>query len=154
VAQLSTLFGAVAALLACIGIYGVMSYRIARRTNEFGIRMALGAQGGEVLWMVLRETLALVLVGAAIGLALALMVGRVVTVTLFGLSPTDPLTIGLATALITSVAIFAGWVPARRATQIDPTVACDTSKLVGNAERGGVRCSPGGYLAGAIDCPR
>jgi ABC-type antimicrobial peptide transport system permease subunit len=123
VAQLSMLFGALAAMLACIGIYGVMSYGIARRTNEFGIRMALGAQRGDVLWMVLRETLGLVLLGVAAGLALAWMLSRLVTSMLFGLSPTDPLAIGLAAALMIAVALFAGWIPPRRATRIDPTVA-------------------------------
>jgi predicted permease len=123
VAQLSSLFGALAAMLACIGIYGVMSYGIARRTNEFGIRMALGAQRNDVLWMVLREALGLVLLGVAAGLALALMLSRLVTSMLFGLSPTDPLAIGLAAALMIAVALFAGWIPARRATRIDPTVA-------------------------------
>jgi len=123
VAELSTLFGVLAALLASIGIYGVMSYGIARRTNEFGIRMALGAQRGDVLWMVLRETLALVLAGVAAGVALALALSRLVTSMLFGLAPNDPLAIGLATALMIAVALFAGWIPARRATRIDPTAA-------------------------------
>jgi len=123
VAQLCTLFGTLAALLACIGIYGVMSYGIARRTNEFGIRMALGAQRGDVLWMVLRETVGLVLAGVAAGLALAALLSRLLTSMLFGLSPTDPLAIGLATALMLAVALIAGWLPARRATRIDPTIA-------------------------------
>jgi len=123
VAELSAIFGALAALLACIGIYGAMSYGIARRTNEFGIRMALGAQRGDVLWMVLRETLGLVLVGVAAGLALALALSSLVTSMLFGLSPADPIAIGLASALMIAVALFAGWIPARRATRIDPTVA-------------------------------
>jgi predicted permease len=123
VAQLSTAFGALAALLASIGIYGVMSYGISRRTNEFGIRMALGAQRSDVLWMVLRETLALVLTGVAAGLALALALSRLETSMLFGLTPADPVAIGLATALMMAVALFAGWLPARRATRIDPTVA-------------------------------
>jgi predicted permease len=123
VAELSAIFGALAALLACIGIYGVMSYGIARRTNEFGIRMALGAQRGDVLWMVLRETLGLVLVGVAAGLALALALSSLVASMLFGLSPADPIAIGLASALMIAVALFAGWIPARRATRIDPTAA-------------------------------
>ena len=123
VAQLSSAFGALAALLACIGIYGVMSYAISRRTNEFGIRMALGAQRGDVLWMILRETLRLVIAGVAAGLALSLILNRVMVSMLFGLGPADPLSIGLATLLMGAVAIFAGWLPARRATEIDPTVA-------------------------------
>jgi predicted permease len=123
VALLTTAFGVLAALLASIGIYGVMSYGISRRTNEFGIRMALGAQRGDVLWMVLRETLGLLLIGVAAGLALALTLSRLVTSMLFGLSPTDPLAIGSAVALMAAVALFAAWLPARRATRIDATVA-------------------------------
>jgi len=123
VAELSSAFGALAALLASIGIYGVMSYAIVRRTNEFGVRMALGARRGDVQWMVLRETLRLVLVGVGAGLMLALILNRLMTSILFGLGPADPLAIGAAAALMIAVAILAGWIPARRATRIDPTVA-------------------------------
>jgi len=123
VTQLSSGFGVLAALLACIGIYGVMSYAISRRTNEFGVRMALGAQRRDVLWMVLRETLGLVSIGVVAGVGLALLLSRLVTSMLFGLSPTDPVAIGMATALMVAVALFSGWLPARRATRIDPTVA-------------------------------
>jgi len=123
VAQLSSAFGALAALLASIGIYGVMSYSITRRTNEFGVRMALGARRADVQWMVLQETLRLVLVGLAVGLMLALILNRVMASILFGLGPADPLAIGLPVALMVVVAIFSGWIPARRATLIDPTVA-------------------------------
>jgi predicted permease len=122
-AQLCTLFGIIAALLACVGIYGVMSYGIARRTNEFGVRMAMGAERAEVLWMVLRETCSLAAVGVAIGIGLALAGSRLVDSALFGLKPADPLAIGAATALMIAVALFAGWIPARRATHIDPMVA-------------------------------
>ncbi|HXB67203.1 MAG TPA: ABC transporter permease [Candidatus Acidoferrales bacterium] len=123
VALLSTLFGILAALLACVGIYGVMSYGIARRTNEFGIRMALGAKRGDVLWMVLRETLGLALIGGAIGIALALTSSRLVKSVLFGLGPSDPIAIGAAAVLMIGVAVLAGWLPARRATRIDPMTA-------------------------------
>ena len=123
VAQLSTFFGILAAMLACIGIYGVMSYGIARRTNELGIRMALGAQRRNVLWVVLRETLALAIAGVSIGLALALVSSRLVESLLFGLKPDDPLAIGLAVLTMIVVAVFAGYLPARRATRIDPLVA-------------------------------
>ena len=123
VAQLSTFFGALAAFLACIGIYGVMSYGVARRTNEFGIRMALGAERGHVLRIVLGEAFWLGLAGVAIGLALALASGRLVTSLLVGLKPYDPLSIGMAMAAMISVALFAGYLPARRATRIDPMVA-------------------------------
>jgi ABC-type antimicrobial peptide transport system permease subunit len=100
-----------------------MSYAISRRTNEFGVRMALGAQRGDVLWMVLRETLALVLAGVAAGLGLALVAGRLVSSMLFGLTATDPAAVGLATLSMVAVGIVAGWLPARRATRIEPTVA-------------------------------
>jgi predicted permease len=123
VAQLSTFFGGLAAFLACIGIYGVMSYGVARRTNEFGIRMALGAERGQVLWIVLGEAFWLGLAGVAIGLALALASGRLVTSLLVGLKPYDPLSIGMAMAAMISVALFAGYLPARRATRIDPMAA-------------------------------
>jgi predicted permease len=123
VAQLSTVFGVLAALLACVGIYGVMSYGIARRTSEFGIRMALGAKRGDVQWMVLRETLWLALAGGAIGIGLSLSLSRLVKSVLFGLQPSDPVAIGAATALMMGVALLAGWLPARKATRIDPMTA-------------------------------
>ena len=123
VAQLSTFFGILAALLACIGIYGVMSYATTRRTNEFGIRMALGAQRRNVLWVVLRETLLLALAGVVAGLALALAASKLVESLLFGVKPTDPLVIGLSIVAMTTVALLAGYLPARRATRIDPLQA-------------------------------
>jgi predicted permease len=123
VAQLSTFFGILGALLACIGIYGVMSYAITRRTNEFGIRMALGAQRRDVLWMVLKETLAMALAGAGIGLALALVSSRLVESLLFGVKSNDPLVMGLSISAMVLVATFAGCLPAHRATRIDPSVA-------------------------------
>jgi predicted permease len=123
VAQLSTFFGVLGALLACIGIYGVMSYAITRRTNEFGIRMALGAARRDVLWVVLRETLWLSLAGVAIGLTLALASSRLVESLLFGVRSDNPLVMGVALAAMIVVALFAGYLPARRATRIDPSVA-------------------------------
>ena len=123
VAQLSTFFGILGALLACIGIYGVMSYGITRRTNEFGIRMALGAERRDVLWVVLRETLSLALAGVGIGLALALASSRLVESLLFGVKSNNPLVMGLSMAAMIVVALFAGYLPARRATRIDPSVA-------------------------------
>jgi predicted permease len=122
-AQLSTAFAILAALLACVGIYGVMSYGIARRTNEFGIRMAMGAERRNVLGLVLREAIALAAIGVMCGLAIALASGRLVNGVLFGLQPRDPIAIGIATALMIAVTLGAGWVPARRATRIDPMVA-------------------------------
>jgi predicted permease len=123
VAQLSTFFGILAAFLACFGIYGVMSYGIARRTNEFGIRMALGAKRRDVLWVVLRETLLLAIAGVGIGLTLALASGRLVQNLLFGVKSNNPLVMGLSMAAMIVAALFAGYLPARRATRIDPSVA-------------------------------
>jgi predicted permease len=123
VAQLSSFFGILAALLACIGIYGVVSYGVTRRTNEFGIRVALGAQRRNVLWVVVRETLVLVIVGVAAGFALALAASSVIESLLFGVKPTDPMVMGLSIFAMISVALFAGYLPARRATRIDPLQA-------------------------------
>ena len=123
VAQLSSLFGVLAALLAAIGIYGVMSYGITRRTNEFGIRMALGAKRRDVLWVVLRQTLALAIAGAAVGFGLALASGRLVEDLLFGVKATNPLVMGAAVAGMIAVALLAGYIPARRATRIEPSAA-------------------------------
>jgi predicted permease len=123
IAQLSTFFGILAALLACIGIYGVMSYGVARRTNEFGIRMALGAGRNDVLWSVIRETLSLAVGGVAAGLILTLASGRFFQSLLFGIKAYDPMIISLAVPAMVVVAIVAGYLPARRATRIDPSVA-------------------------------
>jgi predicted permease len=123
VAQLSMFFGLLAALLASIGIYGVMSYGIARRTNEFGIRMALGAKRRDVLWSVLRETLSLAVAGIAIGVALAYEGGHLIEKLLFGVDATNPGPLALAIAAMLLVALLAAWLPARRATKIDPSVA-------------------------------
>ena len=123
IAQLSAFFGLLAALLACIGIYGVTSYGITRRTNEFGIRIALGARKGQVLWLVLGETARLGMAGVAVGLMLAMAGGRFVSSLLFGLTPYDPAAIAVAASAMIAVALVAGYVPARRATRIDPLVA-------------------------------
>jgi predicted permease len=122
-AQLCTFFGVVAVLLACIGIYGLISYGVNRRTSEFGVRMALGAARQDVVRLVLREALKLVLIGVGIGLALSPVVGRLASSFLYGLKPYDPLTIGLAMLAMTVVALVAGYIPARRAARIDPMVA-------------------------------
>ena len=123
VALLSSFFGVFALLLASLGLYGVMAYAVARRTREIGIRMALGAATGSVLWMVLRETMVLVLVGVAMGLPSALAATRLTEGLLFGLTPTDPVTIALATLLMIAIATLAGYLPARRAARVDPMVA-------------------------------
>jgi predicted lysophospholipase L1 biosynthesis ABC-type transport system permease subunit len=123
VAVLSVAFGGLATLLAGIGLYGVMSYAVTRRTREIGIRMALGAERGRVLWLVLREVAAMAIVGILGGLAAALWLTRQVQSQLFGLTPIDPLTLSAATLLLAGVAIGSGYIPARRATAIDPIIA-------------------------------
>jgi predicted permease len=120
VASLSTVFGLLATLLAVIGLYGVMAYTVARRSREIGIRMALGALGGNVLWLVMREVLILVAVGIAIGLPAGLALSRVVQNQLFGIQPHDVLTLASATGLLATVALLAGYIPAFRATRVDP----------------------------------
>ena len=123
VARLGAFFGLLALLLACVGLYGVMSYGVARRTNEIGIRMALGARAVSVLWLVLREALVLVVIGLTIGLVAASMVTKTAASLLYELKPNDPLTIALATTLLALVAVLAGYFPARRASRVDPMVA-------------------------------
>jgi predicted permease len=123
VTQLVSFFGALALILACIGLYGVMAHGVARRTNEIGIRMALGARGGNITWMVLRETLVLVVTGLALGIPAALLSARLIATQLFGLSPTDPLTLIAAAVVLTVVALLAGYIPARRASRVDPLTA-------------------------------
>ena len=123
IATLSGFFGALALLLASIGLYGVMSYIAARRTNEIGIRLALGASRAGVLWMALRETVALVILGIAIGVPGALAAGRLISTLLFGVSASDPVTVTAASGLMIAVAMLAGFVPARRASKVDPMVA-------------------------------
>ena len=120
VARLGSVFGLLALLLACIGLYGLMSYAVARRTNEIGIRIALGAKPLAVLWLVLREVLLLVLLGLVLGLLASLMTTKSAAALLYGLKPNDPLTIALAAALLLAVAVVAGYLPARRAAAVDP----------------------------------
>jgi predicted permease len=122
-AQAYTLFGALALLLASIGLFGLMSYSVARRTNEIGIRMALGAQRQDVLRLVMRESMVLVVVGVAAGVAIALAASRSVEALLFGLPPTDAVSMALAVAVMLLVSTLAGYLPARRASRVDPMVA-------------------------------
>jgi ABC-type antimicrobial peptide transport system permease subunit len=119
-ATLSTAFGLLAIGLAVVGLYGTLSYAVGRRTSEIGIRMALGARRSAVLWLVLRETLVLVCMGAAVGVLAAIEMGRWVETLLFGVKAADPLTLAAATMLLIGVAILAAYVPARRASRIDP----------------------------------
>jgi predicted permease len=123
VSTLSSFFGVLALVLACIGLYGIMSYAVARRTNEIGIRMALGAERAGILRMVLREVLVLAAIGVGIGLPAACAATRSIASMLYGLKATDPSTVLIATLLMTSVAVFAGYLPARRAANVDPMVA-------------------------------
>src|SRR5215213_674510 len=123
IAQLVSFFGALALILACIGLYGVMAHGVARRTNEIGIRMALGARGGHIAWMVLRETLYLVLAGLVLGVPAALLGAKLIAAQLFGLSATDPLTLVGAAIVLTVVAMLAGYLPARRASRVNPLKA-------------------------------
>lgn len=121
--QLLTVFGAFALLLACIGLHGVTSYAVTRRTSEIGIRLALGAQRAQVLWMILRQVLVLAVVGTVIGLPAAWLAGPAVQSLLYGLAPTDALTIGGAAVVMIAVAVAAGWWPARRAARMEALTA-------------------------------
>jgi predicted permease len=122
-ARLSGFFGILAMLLACVGLYGVMAYGVARRTSEIGVRMALGAVPGDVVRMVLRETLLLASCGIAIGVPTALWLTRLTRSFLFGLQPDDPAVLVGAALSLLAVCAFAGWFPAWRAARIDPTAA-------------------------------
>lgn len=132
-AKLAGFFGLAALLLASVGLYGILSYAVARRTSEIGIRMALGAQRANVLRMVLRETLLFVLAGVAIGIPASFTATRfassVISDLLFGVKATDVSTIVLATIVLMAVAVFAGFLPARRAMRVDPWWPCATNSL-------------------------
>jgi ABC-type antimicrobial peptide transport system permease subunit len=123
IATLSGFFGLLALLLACIGVYGILSYGVASRTTELGIRMALGAQRTDVFWLILREALWLVMIGVAVGLPLIFAVTRLAATLLYDLSPTDPVSLAAAALLMLAVAMLAGYLPSRRATRVDPIVA-------------------------------
>jgi len=122
-AQLAVAFGCVALTLAAIGLYGVLSYGVSRRTGEIAMRIALGAQPGRVISMILRETIGLLVAGLAVGGALAYAASRVIDARLYGVAPQDPLTLALATGLLLVVALSAAYVPARRASRVDPMAA-------------------------------
>jgi ABC-type antimicrobial peptide transport system permease subunit len=122
-ATLSGFFGFLAALLATIGLYGVMSYMVAQRQNEIGVRMALGANGRDVSRMILREAGLLLVIGLAVGAALSVAAGRAATSMLYGLKPHDPITMALAIASLAAVALLASYVPALRAARLEPMVA-------------------------------
>jgi predicted permease len=122
-AQAYTLFGGLALLLASIGLFGLMSYSVSRRTNEIGIRMALGAQRRDVLRLVMQESMILVVIGIAAGLGIAIAASRLVATLLFGLPATDVITMLLAIGVMVTVSALAGYLPARRASRVDPMVA-------------------------------
>jgi predicted permease len=123
IAQLSSFFGIIAVFLACIGIYGLLSYSVARRTSELGIRLALGARSRMLLWMILRESLILLVLGLAIGIPVSVGSTRVLKSLLYQLSPLDPTAILTAVAAVVVMTILAAWLPARRATKINPIQA-------------------------------
>jgi len=123
VATLATAFGILATLLAVIGLYGVMAYTVARRTREIGVRMALGAVPANVVWLVMREVLMLVGAGIALGLVASWGANRLISSQLYGVGATDPATIAGAAALLFTIAVLAGYIPARRATRVNPVLA-------------------------------
>jgi predicted permease len=123
VASLSTAFGVLAALLAAIGLYGVMAYNMARRTPEIGIRMAVGAAPGDIRKLAIGESLRLTAAGIAIGVPATLLAGRLIQTLLYGMTPHDPWMLGAAVLLMAGVALVASWLPAARAARTDPTAA-------------------------------
>jgi len=122
-AELCSALAVLALLIACVGLYGTISYTVARRTGEIGIRMALGAQRGPIVWMVLRQVIVMAAVGLAISVPIALGTSKFVGSLLFGMKPNDPMALGLAVIILLFAALLAGGLPARRAAQIDPMTA-------------------------------
>jgi len=112
-----------AVLIACVGLYGTMAYSVARRTSEFGIRMALGAERRHLVWMVLRQVLMMAVVGLGIGLGVALTISHVVASFLFQMKPNDPLALFVAALILLAAVLLAGYGPARRASRVDPWTA-------------------------------
>lgn len=126
IARLTELFGLLALILACVGLYGVTAYSVARRTSEIGIRMALGADRSSVLGLVLRGALMQLGLGLGVGIPVALAGGRLLSSQLYGVKSHDPVILGLAAVVLTACALVAGFVPARRAASIDPMQALRT----------------------------
>ena len=122
-ATLCSCFAVLAVLIACVGLYGTMAYSVARRTNEIGIRMALGAERPRLVWMVLREVLAMAAVGLGIGLPAAFATSHVLENFLFRMKPNDPLALSAAAVILLAAALLAGYGPARRASRLDPWTA-------------------------------
>ena len=123
IALLSAGFGLLATILASIGLYGVMAFVVARRRKELGIRLALGAQPGVVIWLVMREVLLLLVIGLAVGIPSAILLGRYVSSVLYGIQPNDPWMAGSTIVLLSLVSAAAGLIPAHRASRIDPILA-------------------------------
>jgi ABC-type antimicrobial peptide transport system permease subunit len=122
-ASLAAIMGALGLVLAVMGVYGIVSFAVSGRTQEIGIRMALGAEARDILKLVARQGLQLVLVGLAVGLLAAWALTRTMASLLFGISATDPLTYAMVAILLSTVAVAACWIPARRALRVDPMVA-------------------------------
>jgi predicted permease len=123
ISTLATAFGALALLLSAVGLYGVLAHSVARRTSEIGIRMTLGALPGEIAWNIVRQTLGLVAIGLAGGVAGSILLASVAEKLLYGVAPTDAVALGGSAALLTAVACVASYLPARRAGRIDPVAA-------------------------------
>ncbi len=123
ITQLVSFFGLLGLLLSCVGLYGIMAHAVVRRTNEIGIRMALGAERRDIVWMVLKESLMLVGIGLALGLPASWGAAKLISNQLFGMRPSDPISLAIAVLLLTMVAALAGYLPARRAARVDPLVA-------------------------------
>jgi ABC-type antimicrobial peptide transport system permease subunit len=122
-ARLCSAFAILALTIACVGLYAMLAYAVARRTSEIGLRMALGAGRSAVIWMVLREVCVLAAIGLAIGVPTALGTSRFVESFLFGTKPNDPNALAVAAAILLSAALLAGYAPARRASRVDPMIA-------------------------------
>jgi predicted permease len=121
--RLAGVFALLALLLASLGLYGVITHGVVRRTNEIGVRMALGAEKSRLRWMVIKESLLLLVMGVALGVPASLAASRLIRAELFGITATDPMTLIAAVSIITAVLLASAWMPARRATRIDPMVA-------------------------------
>jgi ABC-type antimicrobial peptide transport system permease subunit len=123
VAELSAFFGLLAVFLSCIGIYGLMSYMVGKRTSEIGIRIAIGASRASVRWLVLREIAILTVIGIAIGVPITIASSRIVAAMLFGIRGTDVVSLLASVAALLAVALLAGYLPARKAASVDPVTA-------------------------------